>query len=142
MGVTGRTAADPTVANTAPPPADGPGALPAMRQHPAGPMTRARVVVLSGRSVRRRTPSATWWRLIEYDPVTDLPLSDVANRWEPAGPPAVATRPVSSWVLTWITSTLGHPAAVGGPADAIAGPSSWYVHLIPDTTSDEERGRR
>lgn len=65
---------------------------------------------------------------MEYDPATDLPVGDVADRWEPAGPPiARKARPVSRWVLAWVTDTLGYPAAVGAPADGITGASSWYV---------------
>lgn len=98
-----------------------------------GPATRPAAVVLTARPARSRTPSATRWQLVEYDPATRLPVGDVADRWEPAGPPTVAGRPVSAWVLAWVADTLGHPVTVGGPADALAGPSSWYVHGPPAT---------
>lgn len=99
---------------------------------PAGGLTgRPAAVVLTGRPARSRPPSATRWRLIEYDPATGLPVGDVADRWQPAGAPPPGGQPVNAWLLAWVTATLGYPAAVVRSADRLAGPSSWYVDRLP-----------
>jgi hypothetical protein len=85
------------------------------------------VIVLVGRPVRDRAPTATEWRLIEYDPTTRLPIGDVGGRWEPADFTGRAGR-VNGRVLDWAARLLGHPVTVGRPADELAGPGSWHLH--------------
>ena len=90
------------------------------------------MIVLTGRRVRDRTPSAVHWRLIEYDPATLVPVADLASQWEPAAMAALngpeGPGRVSDWILAWIAEATGDPtAALGRPADPIAGPGSWYI---------------
>ena len=88
------------------------------------------VIVLLARPARDRLPTATRWRLIEYDSTTRLPVGDVAARWEPAGscPPAR----VNHWVSDWASTVLGHPVRADEPATDLAGPGSW--HVLPADT--------
>jgi hypothetical protein len=90
------------------------------------------VVVLTGRAARDSTPAATRWQLSEYDPATGLLLGDIAGQWEPIGVPSPAGRTVSRWVLGWAADALGYRVTVGGPADPVAGPGSWYLTADPD----------
>lgn len=89
------------------------------------------MIVLVGHPTRNRRPAATQWRLIEYDPATRLPVGDVGSRWEPAD---LAGRPcrVSGRITDWASGLLGHPVAVGPPAEDLAGPGAWHLHPSPE----------
>lgn len=85
------------------------------------------VIVLSGHRVRRRAPSAVEWRLIEYDPVTLVPIADLGSQWEPAAMAAVeGLNRVSAWVLAWVEEVTGHPVVLH-PADSAPAPGAWHV---------------
>lgn len=94
---------------------------------PAAGGRRGAVVVLTARPVRRRKPSATVWRLLTYDPATRTPVADIAQSWQPAGAPRIATSPVPVLVADWVAAVLGRHAVIGPDADTYAGPDSWYV---------------
>lgn len=163
-----------------------------MTIHPPAP--RQTVLVLLARPVRRRSPSATSWRLLAYDTHTRAPLATIAEQWEPAGTgphpahpagegaeggmvpdsgtrwdatvlqpdmavsvpadrlgdrpglgrrepagcPPVAGHAVPARVLAWLSHIFDGPTEVGAPANLLAGPSSWYVHVPfrPHTSAD------
>lgn len=100
-------------------------------------------VVLAGRRVRDRAPSAVHWRLIEYDPATRLPVADLGSQWEPAAMAAVVgLSRVSEWVTAWVAEVVGPAATIGDPAGSLAGPGSWYVTSPALTDSDGSKTSR
>lgn len=98
------------------------------------------MIVLLACPAADRTSSAVQWRLVEYDPVTLLPIADVGDRWQPADArarPATGTdRPaITPWLTAWVVATLGRPVGIRD-AGHVAGSAAWRVESAP---ADEDR---